>query len=242
MRVAEVPSMIKSRQTVAPGWMVFVRATWAVIAKDVKCEIRTRHAIGAVILFAVTSTVAVSFGLATWGSKGEIAAALLWLVIYFAAMSGLSRSFVREEETHTGDLLRLSCPPNAIYLGKLGINLLVMAMVEVVTAPLFVTLMGCRVSAWPVLASVLVLGTIALAAGATTSAAMVSKATGKGALYAVISFPLLIPVLAVAIHGSDIAMGGGKAADALGDIRMLAYYCGIVITASLMLFRFIWED
>jgi len=225
-----------------PAASRFVRSALAVLAKDVKCELRARHALGAVLLFAVTSTVAVSFTLGAWSSKSEVASALLWIVIYFSAMSGLSRSFVREEETLTSGTLRLAACPNSVYLGKLAFNLATVLLIEAVTVPLFVTLAGCRVAGWGSLIGLLALGSLSLSAGATMAAAMVAKATTKGTLYAVISFPLLIPVLAVAIHGCGAAISGGAAAAVCSDARLLACYSGVVITASLMLFRFIWES
>jgi len=211
----------------------------AIAAKDIRCELRTRHAVGSILLFAVTSTVAVSFALGAWGSRAEIAASLLWVVIYFSAMTGLSRSFVREEESQTAPALKLAACPNAVYLGKLLFNIAILLAVELVTVPVFVLLTGCAVRSWGTLVAVLIVGSLGLSIGATTAAAMVAKALSKGALYAVISFPLLLPVLAVAIHGTTAAMAGEAAAS---DIRLLVYYCGAVITASLMLFRFIWED
>ncbi len=242
MKTAEVSTGSRNRLSATSGGSRFSKAVWSVVAKDLRAEVRTRSALGSVILFSVTSTIAVSFGLAAWGSNAEVAAALLWLVIYFSAMSGLSRSFVREEESHTADLLRLVAPPNAVYLGKLGVNLLEMAAVEIVTVPLFLTLAGCHVKNWVEFVAVLVLGTVGLAVCATTSAAIVSKATGKGALYAVISFPLLVPVLALAIHATGLAIAGVPTAVTGTDLRLLAYYSGTVLVASLMLFRFVWES
>lgn len=219
----------------------YVKSAWAVLAKDVLCEMRAKHAIAAMLLFAVTSTVAVSFTLGPWARKSSIASPLLWLVVYFSAMSGLSRSFVREEETYTSSLLKLAARPNSVYLGKLAMNFLSLIGVQMVTVPLFLLLTSCPVGGWVTFLALLVLGGLGLSLGATTAAAMVAKATSRGALYAVISFPLLLPVLGLAIHGSAAAMdpAGTSAAP---DIRLLAYYCGIVLIASLMLFRFIWED
>lgn len=212
----------------------------AVIAKDARCELRSKQAIGAVLLFAVTSTFAVSFTLGTLGSKGAVAPTLLWIVIYFSAMAGLGRSFIHEEETGTASLLRLTIRAESVYLGKLVFSLLTLVCVEVVTVPLFILLTGCSIPRLGMFTALLVLGSLALSAGATTAAAMVSRAASKGALLAAISFPLLAPALGVAIAGTNAAMQGGSGGAA--ELRLLSYYCGFVITASVMLFRFVWEE
>ena len=180
----------------------YISAAFAVLKKDIKCELRSKQALSAVLLFAVTSTVAVSFSLELWGRRSEIAAALLWIVIYFSAMSGLGRSFVHEVETYTASLLKLAVRPNSVYLGKLLFNFLTLVTLEVVVVPLFIILMSCPVKNWSVFIALLLLGSLALSSGATITAAMVSRASNKSALFAVISFPLLIPVLGVTISGT----------------------------------------
>ncbi|MEN6358084.1 MAG: heme exporter protein CcmB [Armatimonadota bacterium] len=221
------------------GLLHYARSAWAVLCKDMTCELRARHALGAVLLFAVTSTVAVSFTSSVWGGDASVSSALLWLIIYFSAMSGLSRSFVHEGETFTSGTLKLAARPNAVYLGKLVFNWSVLIAMEIVCVPLFAVFMNCYVSDWGMLIALLIVGGLALSAGATMAAAMVARASVKGALFAVVSFPLLIPALALAVHGSSIAIGGHSA---MSDLKLLIYYSITVITVSLMLFRFIWED
>lgn len=215
-------------------------SVFALIAKDARCELRTRQAIGSVLLFAVTSTVAVSFALGLLGENSRIAAALLWIVIYFSAMAGLGRSFTHEEETGTAGLLKLAVTAENVYLGKLLFNFVTLICVELVTVPLFVVLTGCQVRCVGMFIALVVLGSLALSSGATAAAAMVSRAAGKGALLAAISFPLLAPALGLAIAGTDVAMQGTSSA--ASDLRLLIYYCGIVTIGSLMLFRFVWEE
>ena len=218
-----------------------LRAAFAVLVKDARCELRSKQALSAVLLFAVTSTVAVSFTLSGAGSDSAVASTLLWVVIYFSAMAGLSRSFAHEEETYTAGLLRLAVPAECVYIGKLAFNFVTLAAVEIVTVPLFVVLTDCHVGRVGAFVMMLVLGSMALSAGATTAAAMVSRAASKGALFAGVSFPLLAPALGIAIAGTNAAMAS-LATGSGADMRLLIYYCGIVITASLMLFRYIWEE
>ena len=219
-----------------------ITAALAVLVKDARCELRSKQSLSAVMLFGVTSTVAVSFTLGAMGVGSAVSATLLWVVIYFSAMAGLGRSFMHEEETQTAGLLRLAVAPESVYLGKLAFNFVTLIALELVTVPLFVVLMDCHVAKVGAFIALLVLGDLALSAGATTAAAMVSRASSKGALFAGISFPLLAPALGIAIAGTDVAMSGSATASAASDMTLLFCYCGIVITASLMLFRFIWEE
>jgi heme exporter protein B len=235
----QTASSLAEPVTMADATPAFAKSVLALLGKDVRCELRSRHAVTAMLLFALTSTVAVAATIGRTGLEPDVAAGLLWIVIYFSAMSGLSRSFVREEEGGTSPLLKLALSPNAVYLGKLAFNLGLLLAIEIVVVPVFVGLTNCRIGNWPGLIGILVLGSLGLSAAGTLAAAMVARATVKGALYAVICFPLLAPVLFAAVSGSQAAIGGTIPGS---NMRLLLYYFGTVITASLLLFRFVWED
>lgn len=242
MSVNAKPNPAISSASEPPQPMDTLRCALAVLIKDIKCEFRVKSALSAVLLFAITSAIAVSFTLQAYGGNSAVSSTLLWLVIYFSAMSGLSRSFVREEETNTAPTLRLAARPASVYLGKLAFNWVLVIALQCVTAPLFIMFMGSSVGNWGQFIGVLLIGGLGLSAGATAAAAMVAKAATKGAVFAVICFPLLIPALAISIHGTNIAMAARGAISAASDIRTLIAFSGVIITASLMLFKFIWED
>jgi len=71
-------------------------------------------------------------------------------------------------------------------------------------------------------------------------AALVAKAEGGSALYAVLSLPILLPVLIAAVNVTTKALTGQSFADAAGDLKLLVAYGGIVLTSSLMLFEYLW--
>lgn len=221
---------------------IWVYKALAVFQKDVVSEFRTRYAINAVALFAVTTLIAVSMAVGGFGVRdAKLLSALLWVILFFSSMSGLSRAFVREEEGRTAIALRLSVDPVVVYAGKLVFNLALLLALEVVIVPLFIVMMNVSVHNWTLFVLTLVLGSIGLSAAATIVAAIVSKANAKGALFAVLSFPLLAPLLVTAIPASSAAMSEAAAANR-GSLLTLLAYAGAVITASVLLFEFIWEE
>jgi heme exporter protein B len=83
---------------------------------------------------------------------------------------------------------------------------------------------------------------VCMASAITAIAAIISKANGKGALFPVLSFPVLLPpallgieALSMAIHGADISEAGTT-------IIVLLSYAGIMISVSSLLFEFIWNE
>jgi len=202
-----------------------------------------------VLLFAVTTLVAVSAALSSATVKSEVKAALLWIVLLFAALSGLARVFVREEEAGTAPLLRLYAPATAVYAGKWLFNIALVFSVELVSVPLFLIVLpldhGSANVNFGLLFGVFLLGGIGLSAASTFVAALISQASsGKSSLFFVVAFPILLPLLLIAVQGTVGAFDGlpSHVAKSRLDIEMLAVYSLVMTTASFLLFEYVWND
>jgi len=222
-------------------WAWFV-AAWAVCAKDLRSEFRTRYALSAIGLFAITTLTVISFALGPFGLEQDLLAALLWVVLFFAAMAGLSRVFVHEEESKTAPALRLAAPASAVYLGKYLFNLVLLLLLEVLIVPLFIVMMGLQVGNFGLFALVLLLGNLGLAGATTIIAAMVSQASARGALFTVLSFPLLLPLLISTIEGTRLTLAQAELASPWPSFQVLLAYAVAMVTVSLMLFPAIWTE
>jgi heme exporter protein B len=51
-------------------------------------------------------------------ARASILSALLWITLFFSAMAGLPRAFVKEEEMRTAAALRLAARPSAVLAGS----------------------------------------------------------------------------------------------------------------------------
>lgn len=215
---------------------------WQIFRKDLAQEFKTRYVINAIILFSVVTMTAVSFSIGTFSVHAHTLSALLWIILFFSAMSGLSHIFVREEETHTADTLKLVAEPVSIFLGKYIFNLVLLLLLEVITIPLFFAVMNFSVADTWLFFAIILLGSVGLAAGSTIIAAIISKASAKGALFTVLAFPILLPVLISGINGTKTITESGNFSEISGDLQVLFAYSVVIITASVMLFEFIWNE
>lgn len=214
--------------------------------KDLRSELRTRYALNALVLFAASAAVAVSLGVGFLGLRRTdeyllIQSTLLWIALLFAALNGLSRGFVHEEEARTLAALRLAAPPLAVYLGKFLFNLALLILLDVVTCLLFLVLVRVEVGSPLAFVAILAAGGLCLAAATTILAAIIARASFKSALFAVLAFPLLVPPLIISIQGTALALGDSGLAAALPSVQTLVAYAVAMFTASLLLFRFVWE-
>jgi len=219
-----------------------VSKTLAVFAKDVRLELRTRYALNAILMFAVTTLAAVSFSVGQSGLPPKLLAALFWIVMLFSAMSGLAQAFIREEEAGTALTLRLMADPDPVYIGKLLFNFSLLTVMAALITPIFFIFTDAPASGIATFILVLALGVIGLCSATTLVAAIIAKASVKGALFAVLSFPILMPLLLVLILATEKVLDGGAIGDIATEIQFLVAYGVVMVTGSILLFKFVWQE
>ena len=139
--------------------------------------------------------------------------------------------------------LQLLAQPSAVYLGKLIFNLVLVVGVNALTVLLYVFfLAGFLIKTYSIFLLIIVLGSIGLAVSSTIIAAIIAKANTKGTLYPVLSFPILLPLLLTCINATRLATEGAYFNEAAGEFRFLISYIVVVVTASFLLFEYIWKD
>jgi len=215
----------------------------AVVAKDVRSEVRNRYAINALVMFVVTAVATILFALRSEQPGPATLAGMYWVVIFFSAMSGLARIFVSEEERGTALTLQLTTSPGILFAGKLAVNTgLTLLLTLSVSALYIVTFPGFVIRSPDIFALTVLLGSIGFSASATILAAIIAKANSRGTLYPVLSFPILIPLLMTVMNATEKALEGAAFIEAVGDMQVLVGYCLIMIAGSFLLFDYVWND
>jgi heme exporter protein B len=221
----------------------WVRSVIAVFLKDWHSELRTRYAVSALGMFVITTIAIIMFSLGSEGAPPDVLSGMLWVVIFFAAMSGLSRTFVSEEERGTSMTLQLLAPGSAVFFGKLLFNLVLSVALNAVTVVLYAAFVnGFVIKTLSIFLVAVLLGSVGLAAAATIIAAIIARANTKGTLYPVLSFPILLPLLLAVINATRLASEGAFFQEAAGEFQLLISYIVVVVTASATVFDFVWKD
>lgn len=245
-RGAAAPAAAGARQPLAMADLAGARA-WAVQAaavlmKDWRVELRTRHALHTLLLFAVTTLITVSMALGPAGvdpaMRSSVLPALLWVILLFAAAAGLPRGFVHEEETHTATALRLAAAPSAVFCGKALYSASLLLAVEALLVPLYLAVMDLPLARPGLLLLALGAGGVGLAVGSTLLAAIVAQAQGRGALFPILAFPVLLPLLLLAV---ELTRGAVTGTVGDGVVANLLAYDGAIAVAGLMLFPLVWN-
>ncbi len=223
--------------------MSFSTSTYALIEKDVRSEFRTRYALNALLMFVVTAVSTILFALRSDNPSLELLSGMYWVVIFFTAMSGLSRIFVSEEERGTVLVLQLIASPTVVYFGKLLFNsALTLVLTTAVTILYMLMFPGFVINSYGILFLTVLLGSLGFAAAATIIAAIIAKAGARGTLYPVLSLPVLIPLLMTVMNATTRALAGEPLANAMGELQVLVGYFLVMVGGSYLLFDYVWKD
>jgi heme exporter protein B len=215
----------------------------AVFRKDFSSELKTRYALNAVLMFVLTTVAVIAFSSAGEKITNGIASSMLWIVLFFSAMTGLQKTFVSEEERGTSLLLSLHAPSLAIYFGKLLFNtILTILLYGLATIAFFVFMSDVEIRSPLLFWLSFILGSIATAAATTLISAIIAKANTKAALFPVLSFPVLLPLILSGVETTYQALSGVAFTEARNNFQIVASYSVVVIAVSAMLFDFVWKD
>jgi heme exporter protein B len=208
------------------------------IGKEMVLEWRSKYAINGILLYVV-STIFVCYlsfrrtDPVTWN-------ALFWIIMLFASVNAISKSFVQENRGRQLYYYTLASA-QAIILSKIIYNVLIMLLLSVVAIGFYSLVFKNPVGDPLLYFLAVILGSISFASVFTMISGIASKAN-NGALMAVLSFPVIIPLLVVLIKLSKNAMDGLDRSVSYNEIGVLAAINFIVITVSLLLFPYLWRD
>ena len=221
-----------------------VTSTFALVRKDMHSEIRTRYALNALVMFVVVAVATILFALRSDQPTSSVLSGLYWVVVFFTAMSGLSRTFVSEEERGTTLTLQLIASPSTVYFAKLIFNTVLTFSLTIAVTVLYMTVFASAfiIQTTSIFIGVVILGSLGFASASTIIAAIVAKANTRGTLYPVLSFPILVVLLMTVMNATTKALDGEPFDAALGDFQILLGYFLAMTAGSYLLFEYVWKD
>ena len=205
----------------------YLRVVWAIVAKDVVVEWRTKTAFLSALVFAILVLAVLYFARdPTAVSSFAVAPGVLWVTFTFAAMLGLNRAFLLERENGAMDgLLLTPAPRTAIFVGKMSANLLFVGLIELISIPLFVLFYNVPITAGlPALLGVTAMATVAFVAIGTLLSSMVVRTRFAELMLPVLFLPFLIPPIVAAVQVTARILGGRPLSEMIGWLKLLAAF------------------
>jgi heme exporter protein B len=210
------------------------------VEKEIKLELKQKYVLNGILLYLV-STIFVTYlafdriiDTDTWNS-------LFWIILLFVAVNGISKSFIQESPARHLYYYTIASP-QAVLLSKVIYNLLLMTILSVLSFVFFLLLMGNLVVNIPLFLTTLLLGSLGLASILTMVAAIASRASNNFSLMAILSFPIVLPLLGTLMKVSKSALSSTQWSGNYGFIIILLTINVAVIILAYLLFPYLWRD
>jgi heme exporter protein B len=210
------------------------------IGKEIRLELKQKYVLNGILLYLV-STIFVTYlafdriiDADTWNS-------LFWIILLFVAVNGISKSFIQESPARHLYYYTIASP-QAVLLSKVIYNLILMTILSVLSFVFFLLLMGNMVVNITLFLTTLVLGSLGLASILTMVAAIASRASNNFSLMAILSFPIVLPLLGTLMKVSKSALSAAQWSGNYGFIIILLTINGAVIILAYLLFPYLWRD
>lgn len=221
----------------------FLKATFAIVRKDLSAEFRSRELLSAMLVFSMLVILIFNFALELEpNTRKEVTAGVLWTTFAFAGTLGLNRSMAVEKDRGCLDgLLLAPVDRSAIYFGKVISNLAFMFIVELIVLPIYSILYGINLFN-PGLLLVILLGSIGYIGVGTLLASMAVQARTRDVLLPILLFPIVIPVLLSAVKASSGFLNGAPMTDIMPPLNLLIVYNLIFLAVAFMTFEQVVEE
>lgn len=217
----------------------------AILAKDLRAELRTLQSLPAMALFSVTTFVIFRFGLDRTSLSGSLAAGVLWATLLFAAVLGINRLFVVEREEGGFDAIRMApIDRSALFAAKVAALMIYLLALELVAVPIFAFFFLETAAALPPLIAVLVLADLGLAATGTLISSMAVNSRARDLLVPLVLLPLVVPLMIAATGATEPLLAvGGPGYHRFGTwLAVLGLYDLIFALVGWAVFDFLLED
>lgn len=213
--------------------------------KDLRIELRKKESLVSMAFFGVL--ILVMLNIANGVGKqidAEAGAGILWVAILFSSVLGLGRVFAREKENGCVAALLISpVSSGEIFVAKALVNFSLMLLAELVLVPIFFVLFGARLSGDPLaLLPILVLVNFGFSTTGTLVSAISAGTRRNEVLLPILLFPLLLPLMTLAVKATALALAAKPLADLRGQLEPMAAFCVVFAAAGYLLFPFVLRE
>jgi heme exporter protein B len=217
----------------------------AILAKDLRAELRTLQSVPAMALFAVTAFVIFRFALDRTSLSGDLAAGVLLTTLLFAAVLGINRLFVAEREEGGFDAIRLApIDRSVLFAAKVTALIVYLLALELVAVPIFALFFLDEAAGLGPLVLILLLTDLGLAVTGTLISSMAVNSRARDLLVPLVLLPLAVPLMIAATGATEhLLVLGGPSYDRFGTwLMVLGLYDLIFGLVGYAVFDFLLED
>lgn len=209
------------------------------LRKEVVLEWRQRYAISGILLYVLSTVFIIYVAFQQVGP--QLWNVLFWIIMLFASVNAVVKSFVQESGNRQLYYYQLANPV-AVLLSKVIYNAALLLLIGLLSFAAMSLVVGNPVTELQTFALAVVLGSVGFSITFTFIAAIAAKADNSATLMTILSFPLVIPVLLVLVNLSAHSIGLLRGSMLAADVAMLIGIDLLLLGLGLVLFPFLWRD
>ena len=213
------------------------------IRKEFTLELRRKSVISGIglYLFSLIFICYLTFSLRQSGINEATWSALFWLAILFSVVNSVAKSFIGEKK---GSFIYLYtvASPQAIIVSKIIYNTALCLILSITGFALFSLFINNPVQDPALFILTLILSSFGFSAALSLISGIASKANNSSILMAVLSFPIIIALLLMAIKITKNVLDGLEREASRDELlNLLAINC-ILTALAYILFPYIWRS
>ncbi|MDX2072337.1 MAG: heme exporter protein CcmB [Haliscomenobacter sp.] len=221
--------------------MNFFKQISILLRKELVLELRMGYAISGILLYVVSTVFIVYAAFFQGVNSPMLWVTLFWIIMLFASVNAIVKSFVQENGARQLYYYGL-LDPLAVIVSKMIYNISLLLFLSLLTWAALAFIVGNKVEEFSAFLLALFLGSTGFSILFTFVAAISSKADNNSTLLAILSFPLVIPILMTLIKLSVGATGMLEDTGAIKDIGILVAIDLVLAGLTLVLYPFLWRD
>jgi len=223
------------------NFAAMIQRIFTLLKKDVMLELRQQHTFYGILLY-IASTIFVLYLSMPDSPEANVWNSLFWVIQLFVCVNTVAKSFLQESRGRMLYFYSIASPVEFI-IAKLLFNIMLMALMSLVSLLLFFTFLDNPVADSLRFTGIVILGGTSISLVFTLMSAIAAKAQQNAALIAILGFPVILPILLLLMRLSKAAFAeifrDGAILQLTGLIGLMDL---LVIVLAIILFPFLWKE
>jgi heme exporter protein B len=220
-----------------------IKEILVLIRKEFTLEWRQKYALNGILLYVV-SAVFITY-LSVGARQGNLAPAtwnaLYWVIILFSSVNAVAKSFIQEHQGRQIYYYSIASP-EIIIISKIIYNSVLTMVLALLGYLVFSVILGNPVGDQGLFVLNLLIGSLGFSACLTMVSGIAAKAGNNATLMAILSFPVIIPILLMAIRVSKNAIDGLDWSVSIDKLISLFAINLIISVTAYILFPYLWRS
>ncbi len=209
------------------------------IIKEFQLEWRQKYALGGIVLYVAASMMLVF--LSTYSLQPIMWITFFWLMMLFAAINALAKSFMQDSGERQLYFYQL-VNPYMLLLSKIIYNFLLLLLMSVIGLLAFIILFNNPIVEYTIFVTVFFLGVLSFSILFTVMSSIATQSGGSSVIMPIISFPVIVPVFVLLLKLSKYAVTSTGTLNYAQDVLSVLAINVAILSVAFLLFPYIWRN